>query len=82
MPRKKSSKAKLKALKPVPDQSSTQFKVEDVIEKKTMSKPKEIFDTFDGLPNETEDDYKRMAEHKRQKALRGKKHLDSLKKKQ
>lgn len=82
MPRKKTSKAKLKALKPVPDQSSTQFKVEDVIQKKTMSKPKEIFDTFDGLPEAGEKEYKAMAEHKRQKALRGQRHLDSLKKKQ
>lgn len=69
MPRKKTSK-KLKALPPVPDQSSTQFKVEDVVEKKTMSKPKEIFDTFDGLPEAGEEDYKRMREIKARKKLR------------
>lgn len=72
MPRTKTSK-KAKALKPVPDQSSTQFKVEDVIEKKTMSKPKEIFETFDGLPEAGEKEYKAMAELRKRQALRAKK---------
>jgi hypothetical protein len=70
MARKKQSKPK--ALAPVPDQDKTQFKVESVVEKKVISKPKEIFDTFDGLPEAGEKEYKAMAEYKKRKQARGK----------
>ncbi len=63
MARKKQSKPK--ALAPVPDQDKTQFKVESVVQKKVISKPKEIFETFDGLPEAGEKEYKAMAEYKK-----------------
>lgn len=63
MARKKQSKPK--ALEPVPNQDKSQFKVETVVKKKVMSKPKEIFETFDGLPEAGEKEYKAMADYKK-----------------
>ncbi len=68
MARKKQSKPK--ALAPVPDQDQSQFKVETVVKKKVMSKPKEIFETFDGLPEAGEKEYKAMADYEKRKNAR------------
>ncbi len=70
MTRKKQSKPK--ALAPVPDQDKTQFKVESVVQKKVISKPKEIFVTFDGLPEAGEKEYKARDEYNKRKKARGK----------
>jgi hypothetical protein len=68
MARKKETKPK--ALPPVPNQDKTQFKLESVLKEKVISKPKEIFETFDGLPEAGEKEYKAMAEYKKRKKAR------------